>query len=365
MLSDLAEAGHQCTVQTRMVAPGGKRLKDHWESAESQTALQSQHWDYVVLQDQSTLGVNYYLEGQPRVTSDRVFLPYATKWAAAIRQHGARTLFFLTWARKKTPDDHKSLDYAYAHAARVSASKVAPVGLAWQGVRELDPALELYYKDGSHPSPAGSYLAACVLYATLFHHSPVGLPSRLSGPPVNLETEQLEPGKQVILADLPTHDAELLQKAAWRAISDFAAQWQKIASVAPADPVPALPPGGPLSALEGAWRGKMLFYPGVGPVELALTFKRIAADSPGYQGHLQIEYPVRDFATESFDLFDLKVGPRSFTFSDPKSAGVNNWRIDFRGERVGGELRGTAMTRAEGKEGIVTVLGSWTLHKTE
>jgi hypothetical protein len=182
---------------------------------------------------------------------------------------------------------------------------------------------------------------------------------------VNLETEQLEPDKQATLADLPPGDAKLLQKAAWGAISEFAARWKKIASVAPADPVPALPPGQKLSALDGQWRGKMLFYPGVGPVELALTFKRPADGSHGYQGHLQIEYPVKDFATESFDLSDLNVGPRFFTFSDPKSAGVNNWRIDFRGERVGSELLGTATTRAQGKEGIVTVLGSWTLRKVE
>lgn len=34
---------------------------------------------------------------------------------------------------------------------------------------------ELYAKDGSHPSISGSYLAACVLYATITNESPVGL----------------------------------------------------------------------------------------------------------------------------------------------------------------------------------------------
>jgi len=42
-------------------------------------------------------------------------------------------------------------------------------------VLRLDPSIALWQADGSHPSEAGTYLAACVLYARLFHRSPVGL----------------------------------------------------------------------------------------------------------------------------------------------------------------------------------------------
>ena len=33
----------------------------------------------------------------------------------------------------------------------------------------------LWQDDGSHPTVAGTYLAACVFYASIFHESPVGL----------------------------------------------------------------------------------------------------------------------------------------------------------------------------------------------
>src|ERR1041385_1212532 len=89
IVSELAKAGHQCTVETRMVAPSGKTLKDHWESSASREALDSQAWDFVVLQDQSTLGINFYFEGQTRVTSDELFRPYAKLWADEIRDHHA------------------------------------------------------------------------------------------------------------------------------------------------------------------------------------------------------------------------------------------------------------------------------------
>ena len=45
---------------------------------------------------------------------------------------------------------------------------LSPVGLAWEIVRRERPEIELYIKDGSHPSYAGSYLAAAVGYLTLF-----------------------------------------------------------------------------------------------------------------------------------------------------------------------------------------------------
>lgn len=40
----------------------------------------------------------------------------------------------------------------------------------------------LFYIDGLHPSPSGSYLMGCVLYATLYGHMPrrrVALPARM------------------------------------------------------------------------------------------------------------------------------------------------------------------------------------------
>lgn len=57
-----------------------------------------------------------------------------------------------------------------AHAA------VAPVGLAWEHALTRRPQLDLWAGDGTHPSRAGSYLAACVFYSVLTRRSPVGNP---------------------------------------------------------------------------------------------------------------------------------------------------------------------------------------------
>ena len=53
-----------------------------------------------------------------------------------------------------------------AEAEAVGAGCI-PVGVAWSRVRAERPDIELYVRDGSHPSYAGSYLAAAVICAAL------------------------------------------------------------------------------------------------------------------------------------------------------------------------------------------------------
>ena len=50
-----------------------------------------------------------------------------------------------------------------------------PAGLAFAKSIEQRPELNLYAADKRHPSLAGTYLAACTIYAALFKKSPVGL----------------------------------------------------------------------------------------------------------------------------------------------------------------------------------------------
>jgi hypothetical protein len=47
-------------------------------------------------------------------------------------------------------------------------AEVSPVGALWHYLRDHHPEIELYASDGSHPSLAGSYAAACSFYSVLF-----------------------------------------------------------------------------------------------------------------------------------------------------------------------------------------------------
>jgi hypothetical protein len=56
---------------------------------------------------------------------------------------------------------------SYLEMAYDNNAWCAPVGMAWQKVRTERPNLQLYMADRSHPSLAGSYLAANVIYTTI------------------------------------------------------------------------------------------------------------------------------------------------------------------------------------------------------
>jgi hypothetical protein len=71
-----------------------------------------------------------------------------------------------------------------------------------------DSKLALYSKDGLHPTPAGSYLAALVMYGQLYGKSPMGLPGTLA----------LSGGDSV---DVPEGEAKLLQESAEEANRKF------------------------------------------------------------------------------------------------------------------------------------------------
>jgi homocysteine S-methyltransferase len=55
------------------------------------------------------------------------------------------------------------------------------VGPAWERARAEHPEVELHDADGSHPSPAGTYLAACTFLGALLGKSPVGAPVDVGG----------------------------------------------------------------------------------------------------------------------------------------------------------------------------------------
>ena len=84
-----------------MVAPGGTRLVDHWHAAArpARPFGASFRWDVVVLQDQSTLGVDRSPDGRPAcVSTDAAFAPSADRVGAAGQASPAPCpVLYLTW----------------------------------------------------------------------------------------------------------------------------------------------------------------------------------------------------------------------------------------------------------------------------
>jgi len=216
MLEQLtASARLRRSVQGTMVVEGGATLRDHWEQGKALALLRQKHWDYVVLQEQSNLGVAYFVDGQSRITNAPDFQKYALRFHRAIQEVGAKTVLFQTWAREDAPErDQAMLNHIYGSVAKEIQCQLVPVGMAWQETRKANAAVPLFAADGSHPAPAGTYLTACCFFATLFGRDPAGLTRTISGRA--LDTEGKPSGsRQDVLVQLDQATATLLQRKAW------------------------------------------------------------------------------------------------------------------------------------------------------
>jgi hypothetical protein len=197
------------SVKTKMIVQGGVNLKYHWNEKKALKEIRSKRYDYVVLQEQSRLGGTYE-NGILRVAHPETFFDYARRFDTAIKKAGAKTIFFLTWARQDFPNNQSKLNAAYKTIAKRLKATLVPVGPAWQIVRKTKPRISLYSEDQSHPSPLGTYLIGCTFYSVLFDSDPIGLPSK-----AYQSTSRKIPSSPKMIK-LSEKDARFLQEIAWK-----------------------------------------------------------------------------------------------------------------------------------------------------
>ena len=162
--------------------PGGCTFNQHCTN-QSMNMIQQGGWDVVVLQEQS----QYPSFPQSQVEAE-VF-PYAAQLVQSVYMYSpcAEPMFFMTWGRQNgdqqnaqffpvlgTYEGMDSMLYErYMYMASVNDASVCPVGRVWRVLRSEHPEINLYSSDGSHPSMAGSYAAACAFYTMIFRNSPL------------------------------------------------------------------------------------------------------------------------------------------------------------------------------------------------
>jgi len=146
-------------------------------------------WDIVVLQEQSRV---------PAIPEERIneMYPMVRELNQKISDNGAETMLFMTWGYRdgliadgyaNYEEMQEAITEGYMGIAEELSIPVSPVGIAFFNARLKDSHINLWKDDNSHPSVEGSYLAACVFYAKIFHTSPVGLSYRATLPKATAE----------------------------------------------------------------------------------------------------------------------------------------------------------------------------------
>lgn len=161
LLASLVSVNHM-PAQAHIVARNGASLEDHWRDGDAVRLLRTQPWDFVLLQERSSI---------VRDQTERA-ASFATLFDREIRSAGAKTLLYVTPARKGDHAMQEMVDRGYERIARNLDATIVPVGSAFQRAYAEMPEVTLYAADGIHPSLEGTWLATYVFYMALFEKLP-------------------------------------------------------------------------------------------------------------------------------------------------------------------------------------------------
>ena len=175
-----SSAGYRMTWQSN--APGGCTFMQHCAN-QSMTMIRNGGWDFVVLQEQSQY------PSFPQWQVEAEVFPYAARLVDSVYAANpcAEPMFYMTWGRRDgdagnagefpvlgTYEGMDSMLYErYMQMAVDNDASVCPVGRVWRYLRTNHPSIELYQSDGSHPSVAGTYAAACSFAVMFFDLDPL------------------------------------------------------------------------------------------------------------------------------------------------------------------------------------------------
>ncbi len=189
----VSSAGHPIPAM-EVSTPGGLTLQQHSKLPATLSKIDEGNWDVVVVQGQSQEAA--MAEQFANMRAD--FQAGAAALCSRIKAKSpnVRIVFYETWARHadywlapkadkavgNNPTDMQARIRKWyrqvAQSAQNQNAIVAPVGDAWELNYKSATPLRLHGKDNSHPAFGGSYLAALVIYATIYQPPTLAIPYR-------------------------------------------------------------------------------------------------------------------------------------------------------------------------------------------
>lgn len=153
-------------VEVAMQAFGGKTYGWHYgQMTELRFALMHGGFDYIIMQQAAH---------SPCPAKEET-LEDGGKIIELARKCGVTPIQTMPWAEKRDPDHQKGMYDIYNTLSEMYGIKLAYAGNVFEDVFYNHPEIDMYWKDGEHASPYGSYTIAMSVYAAIFGESVKGL----------------------------------------------------------------------------------------------------------------------------------------------------------------------------------------------
>ena len=213
-LGSLIRANNEWQVgenRLRLSTLSGGHIHEHVDDLVYLLSKPKGTWEAVILQGHSNEPI------EPK-THER-FKNSVKQAVKLVKEQQLQPILLMTWGYKGQPDMGIELANAYTSLANELNILVVPAGIAFWAAEQQLPEIELFVPDVlgvknkandnaeltyrkvlKHPSQAGTYLMACVLYSALYQKSPEG---------------------NIFTAGLDEDTALKLQKLSWIVTSGF------------------------------------------------------------------------------------------------------------------------------------------------
>lgn len=194
LLQELIQAGRPNVTVQKVVASGGSFLDERLESDRDLLLLQSNSWTHVILQGQKYSTTGFY--SYP--------IDASITWLRAVKAQQATPVLFPEHGQRGNETEGSRVHSLHQSIVAIEPGCVAPVGLAWDKLSQLDPDMELHEADGNHAALAGVFLTALVFYQSITGNNAELLPFQ---PNVALAESQQQLLRQVAAATLQHNPA--------------------------------------------------------------------------------------------------------------------------------------------------------------
>jgi hypothetical protein len=179
----------------------GSSLKDHWlenDELKSKTLIETEKYDRVVIQDKSLNPLQNLVESRK----------YFTDFIELIIANNGKPYIYATWMYNGISNNNYDILDPIQHALQPVADKtgsiMVPIDQAFRIFQQSHPNIPIFMSDNKHPSPVGTYLAACVYFRIFTGESPLGLSRRYE--------RKDENGKKIFLGMVEKSSAIICQE---------------------------------------------------------------------------------------------------------------------------------------------------------